>query len=476
MRNPMKTAIHTKSSEVTSSRRRTTLLIVLLSLSMLLLPACSSGKKEEAAKAEVVTPKEEHQEGEEVTLTPATLQAAKLEFAVVEERAATGSLRVTGSVEANQQQMQQATPLVSGRVERVAVALGDRVRAGQPLATISSPQIAQMHGKLHEAETKLTLAERNLKRVEQTENRVAILSAKAKLDEAEATLKRTRRLIELGAGAGKDLVAAEAAYRTAKAEYEFQSNIALNKEMQEARANVDTARVDMAHIRDEMRSLGAPVAQDEREEANDRKGDISLLALRAPISGTVIERLVNAGAGIESGKPLFTIANLSTVWVIANVPEAMVNQLRIGTRAQVFSTAFAGDARAGRVTYIDPQLNEDTRVAKVRVELANPAERLKTGMFVEIEFQTPNAATANANATELVVPEAAMQRVGERHLVFVADEKEPGHFQARTVEVGGESNGYRRITGGLKAGERVVTQGSFTLKAQMLKGEMGEGH
>ncbi len=478
MRNPMKTAIHTKSSENKSSRLRTTLLIVLLSaMAMLLLSACSSGKKEAAAKAEASTPKEEHQEGEgkEVTLTPETLQAAKLEFAVVEERAATGSLRVTGSVEANQQQMQQATPLVSGRVERVYVALGDRIRAGQSLAIISSPQIAQMHGKLHEAETKLALAQRELERVQKAENRAAVLTAKAKLDEAEATLRRTRRLIEVGAGAGKDLVAAETAYKTAKAEYDFQNNIALNKELQEARAEVETSRVDVAHIRDEMKSLGAPVSRDEHSEhGDDHKRDTSLIVLRAPISGTVTERLINAGAGIESGKPLFTIANLSTVWVIANVPEAQVSRLRVGTAARVFSAAFAGDARAGRVTYIDPQLNEDARVAKVRVELANPAERLKTGMFVEIEFKTPNAATANTSGTELVVPEAAMQRVGERNLVFVADEKEPGHFQARTVEVGGESNGFRRITGGLKAGERVVTQGSFTLKAQLLKGELGD--
>ena len=185
------------------------------------------------------------------------LVAAGIEIEGVTERPAVALLQSTGTVEANQQQSQQATPLVGGRIERVNVSLGDHVRAGAVLAVIASPQIAQMHGKLHEAETQQSLAERNLQRVLRAENRAAVLSAKARLDEAEATLRRVRRLVELGAGAGKDLIAAEVAQRTARAEYEFQSNIALCREVQEARAAVETARVDVAHIRDEMRALGA---------------------------------------------------------------------------------------------------------------------------------------------------------------------------------------------------------------------------
>jgi RND family efflux transporter MFP subunit len=139
--------------------------------------------------------------------------------------------------------------------------------------------------------------------------------------------------------------------------------------------------------------------------------------LRAPVSGTVTERLANAGAGIEPGKPLFTIANLSTVWVIANVPEAQVSRLRVGTAAQISGTALGGEARSGRITYIDPQLNEETRTAKVRVELANAGERLKGGMFVEVEFQT--GAAEAAAGEDISVPEAAIQRIGNRTIVFV---------------------------------------------------------
>jgi cobalt-zinc-cadmium efflux system membrane fusion protein len=408
-----------------------------------------------------------HEEGAEVKLSPEAMATAGVEIEGVTQGPAVATLRVTGTVETNQEQTQQVSALVVGRVDQVNVVLGDRVRAGSVLALISSPQIAQMHGKLHEAETTLGLAERNFQRVQKTENRVAVLQAKARLDETEATLKRTRRLIELGAGAGKDLIAAEAAHKNAKAEYEFQTNISLNREMQEAAASVETARVDLAHIRDEMRALGAPIPEGTR---HDHNRDTSLVAVRAPVSGTVIERLVNAGAGIEAGQSLFTIANLATVWVIANVSESQVGLLRPGMRVEISSAALGTAAIAGRVNYIDPKLNEETRTARVRVEVANANEVLKAGMFVEVGLETTNA------GVELMVHSEAVQRIGDRSVVFIPKDNEPGAFAVREVEVGGEREGYHRVLNGLRLGEKVVTKGSFTLKTQMMKGEMGEAH
>lgn len=401
----------------------------------------------------------------EVRLSPEALAAAGIEIEGVTERPAVALLQSTGTVEINEQQSQQATPLVGGRIERVNVKPGDRVQTGTVLAVIASPQIAQMHGKLHEAETQRALAERNLERVLRAENRVAVLSAKARLDEAEATLRRVRRLVELGAGAGKDLVAAETAQRTAKAEYDFQSNISLSREVQEARAAVETTRVDVAHIRDEMRALGAPVP--EGEQHNHHK-DTSLVDVRAPVAGTVTERLVNAGAGVEPSKPLFTIGNLNTVWVIANVPEAQIAQVQVGTPVEITAAALGNESSSGRVAYIDPQLNEDTRTARVRIEMPNPGERLKSGMFVQVGFQ------AGAAAEELVIKSEALQRIGDRTVVFVPKEEEPGAFEIRDVQVGAESGGYTRVLAGLEVGQKVVTKGSFTLKTQMMKGELGD--
>jgi len=413
----------------------------------------------------------EHEEGNTVELSPEAVEAAGIQIVEVTERSAVALLRVTGTVEANQQQTQQVTPLVGGRLERVNVALGDRVRAGAVLAIVSSPEVAELHGKLHEAETRLTLAEQNYARVQRAENRAALIQAKARLDEAEATLRRTRKLIELGAGAGKDLIAAEAAYKTAKAEYDYQNNISINREVQEVRAEVETARVEVSHLHNSLRAFGAAMGGGRHSAANQH--NTSTIALTAPVSGIVTERLANAGAGIEAGKHLFTISNISTLWVIANVPESQIGLLRVGTPAQVRSAALGEGSIGGQVTYIDPILNEETRTARVRIEVANQGERLKVGMFVEVGFETGGRPAGGAVSNELVIPEEAVQRIGDRTVVFVPEE-EVGHFEVRDVEVGGVVDGYQRVISGLALGERVVTKGSFTLKTQLMKGEMGE--
>lgn len=403
-------------------------------------------------------------EGEEVILDPEAREAAGIEIEGVTERPAVALLRVTGTVETNQQQTQSVTPLVSGRVERVNAALGDYVRAGSVIALISSPEVAEMQGKLREAQTRLQTAQRNFQRVQRAENRVAVLSAKAKLDEAEATLRRTRRLIELGAGAGKDLVSAEAAHRTAKAEYDFQSNISLNREVQQAQADVNEATTEVTHLRQSLDALGA----------NAGASDITLVAVRAPVSGKVVERQVNTGAGVQAGTPMFTVANTSTVWVVANVPEAQMPLMRPGAPAEVRSAALGDSVLYGRVNYIDPRVDEEMRAGRVRVELQNPGEQLKAGMFVEVGFQ---AGTGTGSAQELVVREEAVQRIGERTVVFIPKDTEEGAFEVREVELGMVSDGYARIRSGLRLGEKVVTKGSFTLKTQLQKGEMGEhGH
>ncbi len=436
--------------------------------------ATRAGEKANSESKESAGHHEGEEEGEEVELSPEALAAAGIEIVSVTQRPAVALMRVTGAVEANQQQTQQVTPLVTGRVERVNVVLGDRVRAGAVLAVIASPDVAEMHGKLHEAETRLTLAEQNYSRVQRAENRVGQLQAKARLDEAEATLRRTRRLIELGAGAGKDLIAAETAYKSAKADHDYQSNISVNREVQQARAEVETSRVEVSHLRNSLHAFGASVS-----EGSHGKGphDTSVIALRAPVSGTVTERMVNAGAGIEAGKPIFTISNISTVWVIANVPEGQINALRVGTPAEVRSASLGENAIAGRVTYIDSSLNEETRTGRVRVEITNPGERLKIGMFVEVGFQTGVMGSAATAGDELVIPYEAVQRIADRSVVFLPKENEVGHFEVREVELGGTVAGYRRVLSGLAVGERIVTKGSFTLKTQLMKGKMGDhGH
>ena len=406
-----------ESQDTTGSTRTWIVALVVAVLVALGTLACGAGDEKPAGKT--VAAEGEKQEEEEaeglIELTPAAMTAAGIQYAQVTQRVALAPLKATGTIEANQQRMQQVTPLVSGRVERVTAVAGDRVRAGSILAILSSPEIAELHGKELEAQARVSLA--------------------------ASSLRRLRKLSDLGAAAGKDLAAAE--------------------------SEATTAQAEVAHIRASLAALGS----DERVEGHS----ISSVALRAPISGTITERLVNAGAGVQAGTPLFSIADLSNVWVIANVPESQINNMRIGTAAEVRSAALGQSIARGRVTYIDPMLNEQTRTARVRLEVVNPNQQLRIGTFVEVNFEAGAAAHSEA-ATELVVPDEAIQTVENKTIVFVPADK-PAHFEAREIQVGGQADGVRKVIAGLTAGERVVTKGSFVLKTQMLKGEMGEhGH
>jgi len=401
----------------------------------------------------------------EVKLTPEQAEAAKIQLEGVTVRPAVALLNVTGTVEANPQQTQGITPLVAGRVEQVLVSIGDRVSAGQAVATLMSTEIADAYGKWREAETRFALAQKNLERVKRAENRVAILQSKARLDEADATLKRTKRLIELGAGAGKDLISAETNYKSAQADYDFQRNIPLNKEIQEAQAEVETSRITALQEKQSLQALGVSVNSTNADVRN-----VALVSVRSPLSGSITERMVSPGASVQAGGQMFTISNLSTVWITANVPEQQLGSVHIGSIAEV-RTPSANNVITARVSYIDPQINSDTRTARVRIAVDNLGERLRTGMFTEVGFQT---GTNAASGEELVVPSAAVQTIEGKSVVFVPQENEPNTYVVREIEAGGETGGYTRVLSGLELGEQVVTRGSFALKTQLMKGSIGD--
>ena len=230
-----------------------------------------------------------------------------------------------------------------------------------------------------------------------------------------------------------------------------------------------TAQVDFQHTQNQLRALGS---SEQNLQRDDHSKDASIALVRAPLAGVVTERKFNAGAGIDAASPLFSISNLSSVYVIANVPESNVGKLVIGSVAEIRSNS-AGTFN-GRISYIDPRLDEATRTARVRLEVPNPQGRLRAGTFTEVGFYT---GTNSETGEELVVPSGAIQREGDKTIVFVPKDDEPGAYEIREVEIGGEMEGYTAIKSGLKLGEKVVSKGSFTLKTQMQKGEMGEhGH
>jgi membrane fusion protein, heavy metal efflux system len=177
----------------------------------------------------------------------------------------------------------------------------------------------------------------------------------------------------------------------------------------------------------------------------------------APIGGEVVERLVAPGQVIQAGQTqVFTISNMSTVWVLANVYERDLGYVRVGDAVAIHSDAYPETFR-GRISYVAPALDPATRTLQVRIITANPGKKLKKDMYVWAEVQ------AGAIENALAVPDAAILRNSE-NLPFVYVAQSSNQFAQRLVQIGESQNGRTQITGGLEAGERVVADGSLFLQ------------
>jgi Cu(I)/Ag(I) efflux system membrane fusion protein len=181
------------------------------------------------------------------------------------------------------------------------------------------------------------------------------------------------------------------------------------------------------------------------------------LTLAAPASGIVVEKMAVKGMRVEPGMKLYRIADLSTVWLYADIYESEVPLVREGQGVTVSLSSYPGETFTGKITYIYPYLDTQTRTNKVRLEFANPQGKLKPGMYASSEI------AVNLGAT-LTVPETAVLQSGLRQLVFV--EQEPGVFAAREVKLGVKADSRFAVISGLTTGERVVTSGNFLLDSE----------
>jgi cobalt-zinc-cadmium efflux system membrane fusion protein len=341
-----------------------------------------------------------------VTLTPEAVQRAGIVLATVSAGREMSTLRLPGVVEPNAYKQIVVTPLVGGRVTRVLAELGQSVRRGQTLAEIFSPELA-------EAETRF-------------------VSARAELDAHERELRRTEKLVEIGSASRQELERLHAEH-TAK-----------------------LTEVGSARSRLELLGLSASAI------ANLGPGkDVGAVAtVSAPIAGVVSERAANPGLNVDTTAKLFTVVDLSTVWVVADLYEKDFSRVRVGASARVTTRAFPDAAIGGKVSYIDPQVNTGTRTAKVRVEVANPRQELRLGMFADMNID------ADGGEAVALIPRSAVQNLGNRTVVYVADPKRAGGFIEREVRLGDRSGNNVAVLGGVQPGEKIVGEGSFAVRAE----------
>lgn len=197
---------------------------------------------------------------------------------------------------------------------------------------------------------------------------------------------------------------------------------------------------------------------------------LDLLPIVAPFSGSIIEMHTLTGAAVEAGSPIYTLADLSAVNVVVEVPERALPMLRGGQTADIQLAAYPTERIRGTVDRIREELDPTTRTVKAIVRVPNPRRILRPGMFASVRLES---ATGGGRVTRPVVPESAVIVDGAERYVFV--EVAPRTFERRAVDVQSSGGGELIVHSGLAAGERVVTEGAFTLKSELAKGEFG-GH
>lgn len=342
----------------------------------------------------------------EVTLSADLVTRAGVRTAAARAGSPTPTWHAPGIVEASSYRQVVVTPVAAGRVTMVAAELGQRVTEGQTLVEIYSPELAE--------------AERTY------------LSARADLDLAGQKRDRLQKLGSIGAVSQQEV-------DDARAEHARQTNA------------VESARAKLRQLGLSAPSIAALVSA----------ADIDpVVRVPAPASGQIIKRAVNRGQNVDEKMELVTIADLSVVWVIADVFERDMARVTLGRDARVISAAMPARVWTGRVTYLDPQVSADTRTLKARVEVSNGDGALRPGLLTDVTL------SAAAGAATVLIPREAVQQSAGRAIVFTPQAGRPGAYAVREVSIGAVTGNDIEIREGLSAGDEIVTDGAFALKAE----------
>ncbi len=343
-----------------------------------------------------------------VTLDSTAQRLAGIEIVPV-SAGSRNALVANGTITYDANRVSVVASRVEARLLTVRADLGQPVTAGALLATLESPEVGAIRGDLERARSNVDIAQRNY--------------------------EREKRLYEQQITPQKEMLEAESAFRTAEA--------------------------DLRSAQARLSAIGA---------TDDGGGRGAAFGLAAPVAGVVVERNASPGQSVGPSTNLFTVADLSNLWITVDVYEADLGRVRQGATAAVMPSAFPNQQFSGRVTYAGGVVDTASRTFKVRVEVPNPNRLLRPGMFAQVRVQATGSPTSGG---PISVPEIAVQDVNGKQVVFVATAT-PGRFIARPVTVGPRAGGNVVVTQGLTAGERIVVKGAFQIKAELMKASFGE--
>jgi membrane fusion protein, heavy metal efflux system len=334
------------------------------------------------------------------------------------------AVSATGSVGYDQLHLARIRSMARGRIEALDVNAGDRVVAGQRLAVLDNFDLSAAHSKAVSAEA-------------------ALNQAKAQLVAASAAYDRATNLIRSDLVTQAELVARRATVATMEADLR-------TKEAELRQYHEEEAR--LSPVRPAAAGTGSSTDQ---PPLNSRG------AIVAPFAGVVDSVSIAQGEIIDPATPIFTVSDLSTVWVQADVAERDLGAVKVGDAVEVRVSAFPGRVFAGRVTYIPDQIESATGMAKVRCEVPNLDGALRVNMFATVTILSPQDGDA------VLVPSGSLQEVNKHSVVFVPTGD--GQFAWRPVHTGLVANGKTQVTSGLAAGTPVVGEGSYWLKAALMQ-------
>ncbi len=365
-----------------------------------------------------------------VEIPEAAQKNASLQVVRAETRVLPAVLDVTGVVAPVESRVAHIRPLARGLIERVSVSLGARVQPGQPLVVYDNIALGELIGEY--------LSEAAVLRQAETDR-----------DVKQKVLERSEELIKLEAIAQQQLEQRRAEFRNAE-------------------AAVASQRARVSKVEEQIHRFGlsdSDLANLSPEEGRSGHRMASHNVLRAPFAGIITKYDVAAGEVVEPERELFTITDLSTVWIQADVYEKDLGKVRSDVDVAIRADAYPDRAFTGRLTYVSDVIDPTTRTAKVRCVVPNSDGALKLDMFVKVAIPTSDRRSA------VVVPVGAVQTVDEQRLVFVR--QSTTRFERRIVQTGTTAGDLIELASGVKAGEMVVGAGSFYLKTALLRERIG---
>lgn len=363
-----------------------------------------------------------------ISLTTPEISRMGLSTSIATMRTLPIELELAGVVKADDTMTLPILSLVPGRMDDVFAHVGDFVKKGTVLASIRSDEVARLESDLLEKDLEFEAEEKQLK---------------MEVDLTKKVLERHKTLFADKISARADLERAENDYLRAV------SGLDANREKQKA-------AIESANQR--LKLFGIPATETQRllrSRVVDQTFDVT-----APRTGIITSRDADAGQAIDESKPLMVVSDLSKVWVVAQVFESDVKEVKQNMPVTATVNSFPGQVFSGKLDYLSSELDRDTRTLAVRATVNNPGHLLKPEMFARLKLRV-------GQMTQLTIPAMAVQKLGDTDIVYV--ETHPGTYQQRRVIIGSAVGEYVPVSAGLAAGDTVVTQGSVRLLGKVLQ-------